>query len=138
MTIQAGGARSASILVAAFVLSVLGSAPSRATEWSVVGASPTTTSDSTAAATPADGNNSPTLPQAEMQAAPAAQSTDAAAMTADNAATTSAPAEDAPATAVATSSDDSSGWDKASIIGKIFIACGTLLTLGSAARMFMI
>jgi len=38
----------------------------------------------------------------------------------------------------AVSNDDSSGWDKASIIGKIFIACGTLLTLGSAARMFML
>ena len=136
MTIQAGGARSASILVAAFVLSVLGSAPSRATEWSVVGASPTT-SDSTAAATPADGNNAPTLPQAEMQAAPAAQSSDAA-MAADNANTAAVPAEDAPAAAAAASGDDSSGWDKASIIGKIFIACGTLLTLGSAARMFMI
>jgi hypothetical protein len=36
------------------------------------------------------------------------------------------------------SNDDNSGWDKASIIGKIFIACGTLLTLGSAARMFMV
>ncbi|MGJ4942773.1 hypothetical protein ACQR1W_19515 [Bradyrhizobium sp. HKCCYLS1011] len=137
MTIQAGGARSASILVAAFVLSVIGSAPSRATEWGVVGVAPMTTSDSTAAATPADGNNASALPQAEMQAAPAAQSTDAA-MTADNATTAAAPAEDAPATTVAASSDDSSGWDKASIIGKIFIACGTLLTLGSAARMFMI
>ncbi|CCE09195.1 conserved exported hypothetical protein [Bradyrhizobium sp. STM 3843] len=138
MTIQAGGARSASILVAAFVLSVIGSAPSRATEWGVVGAAPMTTSDSTAAATPADGNNAPVLPQAEIQAAPTAQSTDAAAMTADNATTAAVPAEDAPAATVAANSDDSSGWDKASIIGKIFIACGTLLTLGSAARMFMI
>jgi hypothetical protein len=50
------------------------------------------------------------------------------------------PAETADATAVQTASagDQNSGWDKASIVGKIFIAAGTLLTLGSAARMFMI
>jgi len=48
-------------------------------------------------------------------------------------------AETADATSVQTaSSDQGSGWDKASIVGKIFIAAGTLLTLGSAARMFMI
>jgi hypothetical protein len=35
-------------------------------------------------------------------------------------------------------SEEGGGWDKASIVGKIFIAAGTLLTLGSAARMFMI
>ncbi len=39
---------------------------------------------------------------------------------------------------VASNSDQGSGSDKASIVGKIFIAAGTLLTLGSAARMFMI
>jgi hypothetical protein len=45
---------------------------------------------------------------------------------------------DASAAQVSPSSDDNGGWDKASIVGKIFIAAGTLLTLGSAARMFMI
>jgi hypothetical protein len=34
-------------------------------------------------------------------------------------------------------SDDSSTSDRTSLIGKIFIACGGLLTLASAARMFM-
>jgi hypothetical protein len=34
--------------------------------------------------------------------------------------------------------EEGAGWDKASIVGKIFIAAGTMLTLGSAARMFMI
>lgn len=33
--------------------------------------------------------------------------------------------------------DDSAGWDTTSLIGKIFIAFGALLTLASAARMFM-
>jgi hypothetical protein len=34
-------------------------------------------------------------------------------------------------------SEDSSTWDKTSLIGKIFIAFGALLTMASAARMFM-
>ena len=42
------------------------------------------------------------------------------------------------ATQVSATNEDGAGWDKASIVGKIFIAAGTLLTLGSAARMFMI
>jgi hypothetical protein len=42
----------------------------------------------------------------------------------------------AQAPAVAASTDDSS-WGQASLIGKIFVAFGGLLTLASAARMFM-
>jgi hypothetical protein len=34
-------------------------------------------------------------------------------------------------------SSDSSTWDQTSLIGKIFIAVGALLTMASAARMFM-
>ncbi|MCA1456784.1 hypothetical protein I6F35_26800 [Bradyrhizobium sp. BRP22] len=34
-------------------------------------------------------------------------------------------------------SDDNSTWDRTSLIGKIFIAAGALLTMASAARMFM-
>jgi hypothetical protein len=49
-----------------------------------------------------------------------------------------AEAADAGTAQAASNSDQGSGSDKASIIGKIFIAAGTLLTLGSAARMFMI
>jgi hypothetical protein len=48
----------------------------------------------------------------------------------------SAEAPGAPAPAVAASSDSSSS-DQTSLIGKIFIGFGTLLTLASAARMFM-
>ncbi len=33
--------------------------------------------------------------------------------------------------------NDHSLWDETSLIGKVFIAFGTLLTIGSAARMFM-
>ncbi len=41
----------------------------------------------------------------------------------------------APAAPVA--SADNSTWDRTSLIGKIFIAAGALLTMASAARMFM-
>jgi hypothetical protein len=48
---------------------------------------------------------------------------------------------DAPAViagpAPAAASSDSSTWDRTSLIGKIFIGFGALLTMASAARMFM-
>ena len=56
------------------------------------------------------------------------------------------PASDPPAPTMATaaadapaveSRNDSSSSDRTSLIGKIFMACGGLLTLASAARMFM-
>jgi hypothetical protein len=54
------------------------------------------------------------------------------------AATADAPAEAAkPVAPVTVSRDDGSSWDQASLIGKIFIAFGGLLTAASAARMFM-
>jgi len=49
-------------------------------------------------------------------------------------ASTSRPASDSPAQAA---NNDSSTLDKTSLIGKIFIAFGALLTMASAARMFM-
>jgi len=52
----------------------------------------------------------------------------------DPPATTATASADAP---VVESSDDSSSLDRTSLIGKIFMACGGLLTLASAARMFM-
>jgi hypothetical protein len=49
-----------------------------------------------------------------------------------------APAEPtAQAAPIALSRNDGSSWDQASLIGKIFIAFGGLLTVASAARMFM-
>ena len=44
------------------------------------------------------------------------------------------PASASPILAV---SNDNSAWDQTSLIGKIFIAFGALLTMASAARMFM-
>ena len=38
---------------------------------------------------------------------------------------------------VAMAGNDHSLWDETSLIGKVFIAFGTLLTIASAARMFM-
>ena len=47
-------------------------------------------------------------------------------------------ANDAPAErTVAMAGNDHSLWDETSVIGKVFIAFGTLLTIASAARMFM-
>jgi hypothetical protein len=46
-------------------------------------------------------------------------------------------AVNAPAAPMMARSDDSSTWDQTSLIGKIFIAFGALLTMASAARMFM-
>jgi hypothetical protein len=49
----------------------------------------------------------------------------------------SAEAPGASAAPVVASSNETSIWDQTSLIGKIFIALGGLLTLASAARMFM-
>jgi hypothetical protein len=49
----------------------------------------------------------------------------------------SAEAPAAPAAPVMASSQQSSTWDQTSLIGKIFIGFGALLTMASAARMFM-
>ena len=38
---------------------------------------------------------------------------------------------------IAMAGNDHSVWDETSLIGKVFIAFGTLLTIASAARMFM-
>jgi hypothetical protein len=48
-----------------------------------------------------------------------------------------AAAKPTPAAPVLASSNESSTWDQTSLIGKIFIAFGALLTMASAARMFM-
>ena len=134
MTIQASG-RSALIaaaaLVAASVMSLAGTGPTFATAvaagtMQVAAADMPTDSTATAVDRSVDPAQGATAGQAEMQTAPDDQTADAASET--------TPTQNASAA----SNDDSSGWDKASIIGKIFIACGTLLTLGSAARMFMI
>ena len=42
-----------------------------------------------------------------------------------------------PVTAPQASGNDNTPWDQTSLIGKIFIAFGALLTMASAARMFM-
>jgi hypothetical protein len=127
MTIQASG-RSALIIAAAFVLGLVGTGLSHAAETQTYSPFLPVGSDS---ASQARQEVFPAPPQADAQAAPAAQSADAGSGDA-------AQTEDTTVNLVSVSNDDGSGWDKASIIGKIFIACGTLLTLGSAARMFMI
>ncbi len=48
-----------------------------------------------------------------------------------------ASADAPPPPPVMASGDDNSVWDKTSLIGKIFMAFGVMLTMASAARMFM-
>jgi hypothetical protein len=48
-----------------------------------------------------------------------------------------APVPASPPAAVAANNSDNSTWDQTSLIGKIFIGFGALLTMASAARMFM-
>jgi hypothetical protein len=66
-----------------------------------------------------------------------AASAAAPAMTAADAPAQATASADAPDEAVAASSEDSSSVDRTSLIGKIFMACGGVLTLASAVRMFM-
>jgi hypothetical protein len=139
MTIKAT-ARPALILTAAIVAAIalgfVGTGASYAAANGTVQLSTDATpSDSTAPAqATTDANAAPTDQQ--MTAAPSSLAGNAMAENIEPAAATAA--SDAVASAASVGNDDNSGWDKASIIGKIFIACGTLLTLGSAARMFMI
>lgn len=85
-------------------------------------------------------------PQVAQQAAPASEPGIVASdqLNDMDRAATEAPAASMPAPAaqntvaqVKSASADDGAWDKASLIGKIFIAVGGLLTLASAARMFM-
>jgi hypothetical protein len=147
MTIKAS--RPAAWIIAAGLFACMG-APSFAAEGSVW---PSVTAGAAPAAQPAADSQQaqPTgvaAPQTQDQQAQTA--TDATAqqpntversLTADQRpadATTPAETADANTAQAASAGDQGSGWDKASIVGKIFIAAGTLLTLGSAARMFMI
>jgi hypothetical protein len=57
--------------------------------------------------------------------------------TAPPAATLAMASADAPAASAMAGSNESSTWDQTSLIGKIFIGFGALLTMASAARMFM-
>ena len=52
-------------------------------------------------------------------------------------ASSDAPVPASPPAVVAANNSDNSSWDQASLIGKIFIGFGALLTMASAARMFM-
>ena len=52
-------------------------------------------------------------------------------------ASSDAPVPASPPAVVAANNSDNSTWDQTSLIGKIFIGFGALLTMASAARMFM-
>ncbi|SEM52179.1 hypothetical protein [Bradyrhizobium sp. OK095] len=75
-------------------------------------------------------------PNAENQATAPDQLSDPDPAPAQKAVIAATDAQPRPAPVMA-SSQHSSAWDQSSMIGKIFIGIGTLLTLASAARMFM-
>jgi hypothetical protein len=52
-------------------------------------------------------------------------------------ASSEAPVPASPRAVAAANNSDNSTWDQTSLIGKIFIGCGVLVTVASAARMFM-
>jgi hypothetical protein len=85
------------------------------------------------ASTTADGR---TLMVAADQLNDADRSLQEGSSTPAQAATTTASPPPAPA-AVSTMTNESSIWDQTSLIGKIFIGFGALLTMASAARMFI-
>jgi hypothetical protein len=132
MTIKA--TRPAAWILAAGLLACM-SAPSFAAE-----ASPWPAANSvTAAQPPADGQQGAPADQTAADLAAAQQQPDDRSASAEQRpADAMAPAETTDASTAQAASNSDQGSDKASIVGKIFIAAGTLLTLGSAARMFMI
>lgn len=129
------------------------------------GALPASIANANAQATPAEAAQAQPTPstEASQAAAPAAAAgaTNPAVMAADQvndldraatdapqlqaqmqpqqpaAAETAAPPQPQADTQAKATTHDDDAWDKASLIGKIFIAAGGLLTLASAARMFM-
>jgi hypothetical protein len=85
-------------------------------------------------------NSANAQPAAETQVVAADQLNDVDRALHDNkepAANHATASADAPAPPAMASGRDSSTWDQTSLIGKIFIAFGTMLTMASAARMFM-
>ena len=87
----------------------------------------------------APGNPADAQPAAETQliAADQLNEVDRALHEGKPAAVTMGSAEAPVAPVAAASSNESSTWDQTSLIGKIFIGFGALLTMASAARMFM-
>jgi hypothetical protein len=65
------------------------------------------------------------------------QETTAAPAPAATSSSQAAPGSTPPATAAVTMTSESSTWNQTSLIGKIFIGFGALLTMASAARMFI-
>lgn len=90
-------------------------------------------------AAPANPADAPPAAYAQVVAADQLNDVDRALHESPRPAATLAPADApaAPAAPVTANSNESSTWDQTSLIGKIFIGFGALLTMASAARMFM-
>ena len=104
---------------------------------SILQASPARQDDAAEAQAPANGDVVASDQLNDLDRALSESPTPAAAPPVVIAAVADAPAPASPPPVVASSSNDDSTWGQTSLIGKIFIAFGGLLTLASAARMFM-
>jgi hypothetical protein len=110
--------------------------------------SPVAADESTAVSSPSDTSRGLSLGQAQAAANDQASSDEATSQEAQpaadpqaaqpSAAVTQQAESPSPATsAQVAANDDNAGWDTTALIGKVLIGVGTLLTLGSAARMLM-
>ena len=102
---------------------------------------PATNSNSVTQSSPATQSNPATQLTTEDQAATPDQPGGHAPVQLDNAATqppSAAPAPAPPGARVAADSSEYSVWKDTSLIGKVFIGVGALLTIASAAGMFMV
>jgi hypothetical protein len=107
-------------------------------------ASPVAADESTAVSSPSDTSRGLSLGQAQAAANDEAATSQEAQPAADpqaaqpSAGMTQQAESPSPATsAQVAANDDNAGWDTTALIGKVLIGVGTLLTLGSAARMLM-
>lgn len=135
MTIQAGrisALTSAAALMVTLACGLAGTSPAHATAGTAARGTILMAAD-----VPAE-SDAAALAASDSTTIPADRSIGPGSTISDTRVATTAVPEATAANPVLLTSTDEGGWDKASLIGKIFIACGTLLTLGSAARMFMI
>ena len=131
--------RSALILTTALAIALLAGLPAPAHAADDLNSPVFVTPPGNSSAQPSTAQAAPGQPASENQSAAPDQLSDSDRALRDNApppaATPEAPA--ARSAPVMAASGEHSVWDETSLIGKIFIGFGALLTIASAARMFM-
>jgi uncharacterized protein involved in copper resistance len=137
--IKANG-RSALILTTALAIGLLAGLPAPAHAADDLNSPVFVTPSGNGGAQPSTAQVAPGQPASENQSAAPDQLSDSDRAVRDNASSPAAASSEAPAARsapVMAASGEHSVWDETSLIGKIFIGFGALLTIASAARMFM-